>query len=171
MADSDKNIFDGKPEDDNDVLSDIEVLTKKYGLSFSSDKKDFIESVSAKYGYDETDTSEIYSSLNSSSSWKTPQLFYDVNDPGSAVKIVYGDSNNLPSGPEGRRVIYSENETESIAAKRRRNAQLAARGTQGFSNQPYVKHVAGGTASVQKDDDNAFTRAYRSSKTAAAERT
>lgn len=163
MADFDTNKSTGIPEDGSDVISDIEVLTKKYGLSFDSDPTDTISSQS-RYSPKTTDSARAYNPPKNNNPARTPRIFYDVNNPGSAVKIIYGNENDIPMGPEGRRVIYAENESESIAEKRRRNAQRTAKGSQGFGSQPYVRHVASSPAAILRDDEETFSRTYKEKK-------
>lgn len=158
--------FDNKNKsaDGSDVISDIDVLTQKYGLSNEADA--FLASLQSKYSPKITNTDRAYTPPRNNTPARTPRLFYDVNDPGSSVKIVYGNEADQPQGPEGRRIIYQENESESIAEKRRRNAQLTAKGAQGFGSQPFVKHVASSPSAIKRDDEETFTRTYKENKTA-----
>ena len=154
-----------KPADGSDVISDIDVLTQKYGLSDEADP--YLASLQSKYAPKVTDTGRMYSPPRNNTPARTPRLFYDVNDPGSSVKIVYG--NDQPQGPEGRRVVYQEDETVSIAEKRRRNAQRTAKGSQGFGSQPFVRHVASSPAAIKRDDEETFTRTYKENKSSDTE--
>lgn len=131
--------------------SDIDLLSKKYGISSQEN---------------------IGSGNNSSHNFhgrtlaRTPRIVYDINDPTSSVKIEYQVRQDT-FGPESRRVIYAEQETESIAEKRRRNAglQKTEKGSRGFGSQPYVKHVASSREAIKRDDEETFARAYNNKKT------
>lgn len=137
---------------DGDVISNLESLSKKYGIAFNASK------------YTPKDSVKAYTPPKNNTPARTPRIVYDVNNPGSSVKIVY--SQDEPHGPEGRRVIYSENETESIAEKRRRNAlaQKTEKGSQGFGSQPYVRHVASSQEAIKRDDKETFSRAYKENR-------
>lgn len=163
MADFDNDKPTVTPDNGNDVISDLDALSKKYGLSFNGDK--YISSQS-RYSPKATDGTRAYTPPRNNNPARTPRIVYDVNDPGSAVRIVYSDEYNTPKGPEGRRVIYAETETESIAEKRRRNAmaQKTAKGSQGFGSQPYVKHVASSPEAIKRDDEETFSRTYKEKK-------
>ena len=148
---SDQNRTNPYPGASGDMdFSDLEALSKKYGIA--SDGK------SSYSGTPRPARTGIPA--------RTPRIVYDVDDPSSPVKIVYGNP-DAPQGPEGRRVIYQEQETESILEKRRRNAsmQKSQKGSQGFGSQPYVKHVASSAEAIKRDDEENFTRAYREAKT------
>ncbi len=153
MSDQENRNTSSLPEDDMD-FSDLEVLSKKYGITadFSADNK--------------TPSYPRRTVMPA----RTPRIVYDVNDPTSSVRIVYGSS-DAPSGPEGRRVIYEEKETESIAEKRRRNAELqkTEKGSRGFGSQPYVRHVASSADAIRRDDGDSFSRAYQTTKAAQTE--
>lgn len=149
MSEQDNNI---NPANNSSASgSDLDLLSKKYGIS-SAD--------------------EINSDRNSSyyrpgrTLARTPKIVYDINDPSSSVKIEYQVRQDT-FGPEGRRVIYAEQENESIAEKRRRNANLrkTEKGSRGFGSQPYVKHVASSQEALKRDDEDTFVRAYNSKKT------
>ena len=83
--------FDNKNKsaDGSDVISDIDVLTQKYGLSNEADA--FLASLQSKYSPKITNTDRAYTPPRNNTPARTPRLFYDVNDPGSSVKIVYGN--------------------------------------------------------------------------------
>ncbi len=167
MADFDNK---NKPADGSDVISDIDVLTQKYGLSPEADKS-YIASLQSKYSPKITENDSGYNPPRNNNPARTPRLFYDVNDPGSSVKIVYGNEADYPQGPEGRRVIYQEDETVSIAEKRRRNAQRTAKGSQGFGSQPFVRHVASSPSAIKRDDEETFSRTYKENKDTVTETT
>ena len=131
--------------------SDLELLSKKYGVSSATGNT--------------YDNRTSHSPVRSTPA-RTPRIVYDVNDPTASIKIEYKVNQNMPMGPEGRRVIYSETETESIAEKRRRNAELqkTEKGSRGFGSQPYVKHVASSKEAIKRDDVNNFAREYTRKK-------
>lgn len=146
------------PSDGEEVAADLEVLSKKYGLS--------IDTASLTDKYAPKTATSTYRPPRNNTPARTPRIVYDVNDPTSAVKIVYGNTSDAPQGPEGRRVIYAESETESIAEKRRRNAlmQKTEKGSRGFGSQPYVKHVASSQEAIKRDDEENFSREYKKTK-------
>ena len=110
MADFDINKFRDNNDNEMNLLSDIEALSKKYGLSFDTPSKT------------ESDNSKAYSSLKDSNSVKMPDFYYNMYMKSSSAKTVRNEEKSPYASPEGRKVVYSENETVSIAEKRRRNA-------------------------------------------------
>lgn len=147
---SDQNKKNPYPNITDDMdFSDLEALSKKYGIATDGQSS-------------QTAPRPARTGIPA----RTPRIVYDVNDPASPVRIVYGN-HDAPQGPEGRRVIYQEQEAESILEKRRRNAgiQKSQKGSQGFGSQPYVKHVASSAEAIKRDDEENFTRAYREAKT------
>lgn len=151
-----------------DIIDELESLSKKYGLAFDAShlKKTPSATVSSVYAPKKTDTAAITSAPpKNNHPARTPRIVYDSAIGSSSVKIVYGDEDE-PQGPQGRRVVYQESASESIALKRRRNAaqrntaQKSEKGSQGFGSQPYVKHVASSPAAIQRDDPQTFARAY-----------
>lgn len=157
MADFDNNKSTGTPENDDNVISELEVLSKKYGLSFDADQIKYASSAI------DSDNIGVYTP-NTHYPARIPRIVYDVDNPGSEVRIAYGNDGSIPHGPEGRKVVYAENESESIAEKRRRNAQRTARGSQGFGSQPYVQHVASSPAAIRREDEENFERTYNIKK-------
>ena len=110
MADFDINKFRDNNDNEINLLSDLEALSKKYGLSFDT-----------KYSI-ETDTPKAYSSSKDSNSVKASD-YYEMFNPSTYVKSVRQDeTDSVKRTPEGRKVVYAENESVSIAEKRRRNA-------------------------------------------------
>ena len=109
MSDFDINKFRDNTDNGTNLLSDLEALSKKYGLSFDTE-----------YNKKE-DTPKAYSSLKESNSAKMPD-FYGMYSPSSYADTVRNEEKTAYSGPEGRKVVYAENEAVSIAEKRRRNA-------------------------------------------------
>ena len=158
MADSDKEI--NRFDTDGDVISDLEALSKKYGLPFGAEKY--------KTPYNQEDFSPLYapdvkkviSTPKNNNPARTPRVIYDTSAKYPSVRLVYDEYENAPKGPEGRRTIYKESETESIAAKRLRNAREAAMNKNGgFAQNPYTRQVAGSQPS-----DDMFTSAYLSGR-------
>lgn len=159
MADFENKNQTDMQSNDGDVISNLDVLSKKYGISFNASK------------YAPKDSNRAYTPPRNNNPARTPRIVYDVNDPASSVKIVYTKNESEPVGLEGRRVVYAENETESIAEKRRRNAYLAQKtekGSRGFGSQPYVKHVASSQEAIKRDDKETFAKAYRENKETAS---
>ncbi len=151
------------PSNQNDIISDLESLSEKYGFQFDGSAYKTSSATTKN-----TDVSSFYTA-NVSESKHTrpagvPRLYYDEN-AAQSVRLIYA-SENQPTGPEGRRVIYSEPETESIAEKRRRNrmAQKSEKGAVGFGSQPYVRHVASSDSAMKRDDGDKFTREYNDKK-------
>ena len=134
--------------------ADLDLLSKKYGISSENTGSD----ITASYTHQRKTLA------------RTPRIVYDINDPSASVKIEY-QVRQSSYGPEGRRVVYAEQETESIAEKRRRNAQLqkTEKGSRGFGSQPYVKHVASSPEAIKRDDEETFARTYISKKSDSAE--
>ena len=148
----------------NDVIADLESLSAKYGFKFDA-------------GAYKTSSADTFNAPSAPAAPKTnytetrhtrpagvPRIYYDENSAQS-IRLVYGNESQ-PQGPEGRRVIYSEPETESIAEKRRRNAiaQKSEKGSVGFGSQPYVRHVASSETAMNRDDGDRFTREYNERK-------
>lgn len=169
MAEFDNDPIINGDKENHDVLSDLESLSKKYGIAFDSDR---YRTPSQNSPYTPhtpaSDTSRPHNSPRNNHPARTPRIVYDAQSPSNSVRIVYSDPSDIPQGPQGRRVIYQENESESIAAKRRRNAattpQKTVKGSQGFGSQPYVKHVASSESAVKRDDGEVFTKAYEKKK-------
>lgn len=156
MADFDNNKPTETSANGSDIISDLDALSKKYGVSSGT-------SVSGARPVS-TGSTRAYTPPRNNNPARTPRMVYDADIPGGGIRIVYGDEDDMPKGPEGRRVIYSESESESIAEKRRRNAQRSAKGSQGFGSQPYVRHVASSPAAIRRDDEETFSRAYKIKK-------
>lgn len=165
MADFNGDKMNGRSELNADnVIEELESLSKKYGLAFDASKLEqkSRNTVSSQYAPKKpNDADFIPVQPKNNRPARTPRIVYDTAIGSSSVRIVYGDEQEA-TGPEGRRVIYKEEESEPIALKRRRNAQAqkSAKGEQGFGSQPYVRHVASSPAAIKKDDSEAFTRAY-----------
>lgn len=175
MSEFDKDPIINGDEENHDVLSDLDSLSKKYGISFDSDKYKSQSQTSSftPYSYG-TDTSKNHTPPRNNTPARTPRIVFDAHSQTNNVRIVYGDRQDAPQGPQGRRVIYQENEAESIAEKRRRNAaapQRTNKGSQGFGSQPYVRHVASSDEAVKRDDGEVFTKAYEKKKDAPASNT
>lgn len=137
-----------------EAVSDLESLKKKYGFS----------------DLDENIYSRMYSSPREKYSPVSPytqksSLHPKNNNPAYAPGSNYsgGYQDSSPQGPQGKRVIYSEPETEPIYLKRQRNANLpkkTVKGSVGFGSQPYVKHVASSQTAIKQDDASTFSRTY-----------
>lgn len=153
MADFDNNKPAATSDNGSDIISDLDALSKKYGVSSASGSRPV-----------NTGSPRAYNPPKNNNPARTPRIVYDADIPGGGVRIVYGNEDDMPKGPEGRRVIYSESENESIAEKRRRNAQRSAKGSQGFGSQPYVRHVASSPAAIKRDDEETFSRTYKTKK-------
>ncbi len=151
------------PDNQNDVISDLESLSQKYGFQFngSAYKPSSAEKSSAYMGAEGQRNSQ--QEIKNSRPAGVPRIYYDESSAQS-IRLVY--NTDKPVGPEGRRVIYSEPETESIAEKRRRNriAQKSEKGAVGFGSQPYVRHVASSDTAMSRDDGDKFTREYNEKK-------
>ncbi len=165
MAQDDKQKKNNGTQDSNDVISDLEVLSKKYGLSFDASAYTG-SSASDRYKPTETPASSSarpYTPPKNNTPAVIPQVVYDHKSTTPQLRVIYG---NEPTGPEGRRVVYSEQEGESIADKRKRvrEAQKSKKGGQGFGSQPQVKHVASSSTALARDDEDKFARAYQDSK-------
>ena len=156
MADFDNNKPSATSDNGNDIISDLDALSKKYGVSSG------VSDSGSKYV--NTGSPRAYNPPKNNKPARTPRIVYDADIPGGGIRIVYGNDDDMPKGPEGRRVIYSESEGESIAEKRRRNAQRSAKGSQGFGSQPYVRHVASSPAAIKRDDEETFSRTYKTKK-------
>lgn len=161
--DDKKTPFDGNSQSD-DILSDLEALSKKYGLEYKSDsiKKPYSESVSSQYSPKKTDGAPVFTPPKNNRPARTPRIVYDAAQGSSSVRIVYDDE---PQGPQGRRVIYEENEQEPIAAKRRRASsqqpKISEKGSLGFGSSPYVRHVASSESAILRDDYDKFSNTYK----------
>ena len=159
MAENETNRINDSAEKNNDVISNLEALSHKYGLSFSSDVyKSITENNTTPVSQD---VSAKTPSVNSRPAGVPVNTFNPETAFGS-IKLVYQNDENSPSGPEGRRLIYSEPEPVSIAEKRKRNR--SAKGSQGFGAQPYVKHVASSESAMRRDDADIFRREYEEKK-------
>lgn len=167
MAEFDKDPYTNGKEGAPDVLSDLESLSKKYGIEFDSDKHK-TPSLNSPYAPHSPTPSKTPNAPRNNHPARTPRIVYDAHSPSNSIRIVYGDPADTPQGPQGRRVIYQENESESIIEKRRRNAastpQKTAKGSQGFGSQPYVQHVASSESAVKRDDGEVFSKAYESKR-------
>ena len=156
MTDFDNNKPTETSANGSDIISDLDALSKKYGVSTGASA---YSSKPANSG-----SPRAYNPPKNNTPARTPRIVFDSDNLTGGVRIVYGDEDDTPKGPEGRRVIYSESENESIAEKRRRNAQRSAKGSQGFGSQPYVRHVASSPAAIKRDDEENFSRAYKTRK-------
>ena len=167
MADE-KNL---NSNDDTDVISELESLSQKYGFEFNADAyKPYSPPINYKPVNPVSEPAK--STARTSEQYHTrpagvPRMYYDADSPNQTIKLIYGNDAHTGTGPEGRRVIYQEQETESIAEKRMRNraaAQRSEKGSAGFGSQPYVKHVASSGSAINRDDGDAFRRAYETKK-------
>lgn len=125
MADFDRNNLPGDNINTEDVLSELEALSKKYGLDFDASKF----GTSAKNTSTTPlapDSQKVYTPPRNNNPARTSRIVYDGSKLGGEVKVVYNDYQSRPQGPQGRRVVYQEQEAESIAEKRRRNAAMQA---------------------------------------------
>lgn len=162
MTENENNRINGSAENNGKVISDLETLSHKYGLSFNA----------SSYKTPDTDNDTPVSTISQSSPYTAqprnnrpagvPVTSFNPETAFGSIKLVYQNGENSPSGPEGRRLIYSEPETESIAEKRKRNR--SAKGSQGFGAQPYVRHVASSENAMRRDDADAFRREYEVKK-------
>lgn len=176
MAEFDKDKSAADSDKNNDIISDLEVLSKKYDIAFDPTR---YKSPSQNSHYSpldkNADISMIYNPPRNNHPARTPKIVYDSSAASNGVKIVYENTANTPQGPQGKRVIYMEEEVEPIAEKRRRNAanapQKTVKGSQGFGSQPYVRHVASSESAVKRDDAQAFSKAYEKKKTEPTENT
>lgn len=156
-----KTPLNGSIESD-DILSDLEALSKKYGLEYESGsvKKPRNESVSSQYSPKRIDGRTDFTPPKNNRPARTPRIVYDAAKGSSSVRIVYGDE---PQGPQGRRVIYEEEEPEPIAEKRRRASsqpKISEKGSAGFGSSPYVRHVASSESAILRDDYDRFSKTY-----------
>lgn len=125
MEDLDKNIPMPESDDGEDVLSDLEALSKKYGLSFDADRyKTSAQNNRYTPHTPDSEQAKNFTPPKNNRPARTPRIVYDGNSA-SGVKIVYEDFYSRPQGPQGKRVVYQEAEEESIVEKRRRNAAMA----------------------------------------------
>ncbi len=148
MADNEKPQAQTEMMSDEDVLSELRVLSKKYGLPFENESKRKTAPVSSSSPYAShkmTTGAGSYQPPKNNRPARTPRVIYDAGNPGAGVRVVYGDEEDVPEGPQGRRIIYQEPETESIYAKRQRNAA--------------ARRVASSSA-PKKEDPGAFAKAY-----------
>lgn len=125
--------------------------------SNQNNAKSDINTLSQKYGVDSAETSaQRYAPFRPSSNMtaKTPQIVYDMGSNNGGIKIVYNDNSNATYGPEGRKTVYEEKETETIAEKRRRNAQMNGA-------TPYMRHVASSSPARKREEPNIFTKTYK----------
>ncbi len=150
------------PDNQNDVISDLESLSQKYGFQFNGSAYKSSSAENTTPAGSQTQQS-VRPETKYSRPAGVPRIYYDESSA-QTIKLIY--DNDRPSGPEGRRVIYSEPETESIAEKRRRNriAQKSEKGAVGFGSQPYVRHVASSDTAMSRDDGDKFTREYNEKK-------
>ncbi len=151
----------------NDVISELDVLSKKYGLTFDVQSRVQEPVISQRSTVSVPTNEKLLKPHNppkNNTPAAIPRIVYDHNSLTPQLKIFYG--NEELTGPEGRRVIYSEQEVETIAEKRKRNnaAQKSVKGSQGFGSQPYVRHVASSESAIQQDDGERFTRTYQNKK-------
>lgn len=124
MADFDKNNTSKDNIDTNDVLNELEALSKKYGLDFDASK--FRASSFNSQYTPASDSKKTYTPpKNNHPARTTSRIVFDGTNP-SGVKVVYDKYQSSPVGPQGKRVVYQEQEQESIAEKRRRNAAMQA---------------------------------------------
>lgn len=169
MAEFDKNNLSDSDNNGRDVLSELEALSKKYGIDFNADRYK-TPSQNSHYAPHTPDSniSKAYTPPKNNRPARTPRIVYDSTASDNAVRIVYDDISNTPQGPQGRRVIYQEQEQESIAEKRKRNSnstvQKTEKGSQGFGSQPYVRHVASSDEAVKRDDGEIFSKKYEEKK-------
>lgn len=169
MAEFDKDRQAAASDANENELNEIESLSKKYGVEIDSARSK-ASSNNSHYApmTHNGKTSESHTSPKNNRPARTPKIVYSSNNLDNGVSIAYDDIENQPKGPEGKRVIYKENETESIAEKRRRNAmntpKKTLKGSQGFGSQPYVRHVASSESAVKRDNEKTFTTAYEKKK-------
>lgn len=124
MADSEKNYQSENNMNTDNVLNELEALSKKYGLEFDASKFR-ASSLNSQYAPLTPDTEKSYNPPKNNRPARTSRIVYDGTNA-SGIKVVYEDYQSRPQGPQGRRVVYQEQETESIAEKRRRNAAMQA---------------------------------------------
>lgn len=166
MADKDINRNPSDKMPDEDILSELEVLSQKYGLPFEKENKPKKAPLSSSSPYTSGKISTepgSYRPPKHNHPARTPRVIYDTGKPGAGVRVVYGDEDDLPEGPQGRRVIYQEPETESIYAKRQRSAaarRQAERKAGEFGSQPTVRRVAVSRPADKQTDPNVFAKAY-----------
>ncbi len=162
MTENENNRINGSVNSNGDVISDLEALSHKYGLSFNASayKTPSVSNVSDAGKPQAQDVSEAQP-INSRPAG-VPRVTFNPETAFGSVKLVYNNGADSPSGPEGRRIIYSEPETESVAEKRRR--MRTEKGSQGFGAQPYVRHVASSETAIRRDDADIFTREYEEKK-------
>lgn len=120
MADSSRNGFNSEEVNTENVLSELEALSKKYGLDFDSSK--FSTSNPSRT----PDITKNHTPPKNNNPARTSRIVYDSTNPSGGVKVVYSEYQSTPQGPQGRRVVYQEQEGETIAEKRRRNAAMQA---------------------------------------------
>ncbi len=162
MAENETNRINGSANNNGDVISDLEALSHKYGLSFNANayKTSPVSSVSDEEAPQTQDIPDAQP-INSRPAG-VPRVTFNPDTAFGSIKLVYQNGADTPSGPEGRRIIYSEPETESVAEKRRR--MRSEKGSQGFGSQPYVRHVASSETAIRRDDADIFTREYEEKK-------
>ena len=121
MADINENNRPKSNLDSNDVLTELEILSKKYGLDFDSSKfKTSPSNLTA------TGSKRAYTQPRNNRPAKTSsKIVFDRESP-SGIKVIYDNYRSSHASPQGNRVIYQEQEQESIAEKRRRNAAMQA---------------------------------------------
>lgn len=141
-----------------DVLAELDVLSKKYGLSFDS-KKYSSSSFSSLKPASETST---HFEPKKNAPARTPRVVQTQGTAVPSIKVIYDDGSSI--GKEGRRVIYSETEPVSPAIKRRmaleesKNTPKISSATDDFVSTPYSKRVA----SNKNSADTMFKRIYES---------
>lgn len=166
MAENETNRISGGAGENNDVISNLEALSKKYGLSFDASAYKS-PTDGSQYSLAQAKNSEkTYTPPKNNMPAGVPRVTFDPDTAIGSVRLVYTNGADAPSGPEGRRIIYSEPETETIAEKRMRNraAQRSVKGSAGFGSQPYVRHVASSDTAMLRDDADKFTREYEEKK-------
>ena len=162
MAENDTNRIDNSAEKNNNVISDLEALSHKYGLSFNSDVYKTLTDDSNSPVSPVSRDNPYNAQPRNTRPAGVPVTTFNPDTAFGSIKLVYQNGEDSPTGPEGRRLIYSEPEPVSIAEKRKRNR--SAKGSQGFGAQPYVKHVASSETAMRRDDADIFRREYEEKK-------
>lgn len=125
MADFENNNSPKYNLDTNDVLTELESLSKKYGLDFDASKFRTSAVDTQNYSPASDITKTSHTPKNNRPARTTSRIVLDETSS-SGVKVIYDNYNSAPVGPQGKRVVYQEQEQESIAEKRRKNAALQA---------------------------------------------
>ncbi len=136
MSDLKNNSTDNGSEKNQDVISELESLSQKYGLNLDLNKY------------------KAFAQEGSYSSPKNNQPAHTSKDFSAASANSYAPFRPNPQNPEGKRVIYSEAERETIAEKRRRIA----------SQQANAGVPVASAAANRTESEAAFKKAYEQNK-------